>query len=188
MSKSLGNFFTIREILGKYDPETVRFFIIRAHYRSPLNYSDAHLDDARNALKRLYTALHAVKPARVEIDWLDVHAARFRAAMDEDFGTPEAVAALFELATEVNKTGSARLSGLLRALGGCLGLLQDDPDQFLKAGSALDESAIRALIEARAAAKQMKNFAEADRIRQHLLAQGIVLKDSPSGTHWEVAQ
>lgn len=188
MSKSLGNFFTIREILAKYDPETVRFFIIRAHYRSPLNYSDAHLDDARGALKRLYTALQAVKPAAVEIDWGNAHAARFKAAMDEDFGTPEAVAALFELATEVNKTRSPQLAGLLKALGGCLGLLQDDPDAFLKAGSALDETAIQAQIEARAEAKKAKNFAEADRIRNALLAQGIVLKDSAAGTTWEAAQ
>ncbi len=188
MSKSLGNFFTIREILAKYDPETVRFFIIRAHYRSPLNYSDAHLDDARGALKRLYTALHSVKPATVEIDWLNSHAARFKSAMDEDFGTPEAMAVLFELATEVNKTGSAQTAGLLKALGGCLGLLQDDPEKFLKAGSSLDETAIRSLIEQRAAAKQAKNFAEADRVRNELLAQGIVLKDSPTGTTWEAAQ
>jgi cysteinyl-tRNA synthetase len=188
MSKSLGNFFTIREILAKYDPETVRFFIIRAHYRSPLNYSDAHLDDARSALKRLYTALQAVKPATVQIDWLDAHAARFKAAMDEDFGTPEAVAVLFELATEVNKSGSAQLAGLLKALGGCLGLLQDDPQAFLKAGSALDEASIQGLIGQRAAAKQAKNFAEADRIRKSLLEQGIVLKDSPAGTTWEAAQ
>jgi cysteinyl-tRNA synthetase len=188
MSKSLGNFFTIREILAKYDPETVRFFIIRAHYRSPLNYSDAHLDDARGALKRLYTALQTVKPATVEIDWLNPFAARFKTAMDEDFGTPEAVAVLFELATEVNKTRSAALAGLLKALGACLGLLQDDPDAFLKAGSTLDEAAIQAQIEARAAAKQAKNFAEADRIRNELLAQGIVLKDSAAGTTWEAAQ
>ncbi len=187
MSKSLGNFFTIREILARYDPETVRFFIIRAHYRSPLNYSDAHLDDARGALKRLYTALHAVKPATVAIDWLDAHAARFKTAMDEDFGTPEAVAVLFELATEVNKTGSAQLAGLLKALGACLGLLQDDPEAFLKAGTTLDEVAIQTLIGQRAAAKQAKDFAEADRIRKALLEQGIVLKDSPAGTTWEAA-
>jgi len=188
MSKSLGNFFTIREILQKYDAQTVRFFILRAHYRSPLNYSDAHLDDARNALKRLYTALQAVPPAEVRIDWLDAHAARFKAAMDEDFGTPEAVAVLFELATEVNKTGSRQLAGLLKALGGCLGLLQEDPAVFLQAGSALDEAAIRVQIELRAAAKAAKNFAEADRIRKDLLAQGILLKDSAAGTTWEVAQ
>ncbi len=188
MSKSLGNFFTIREILTQYDPETVRFFILRAHYRSALNYSDAHLDDARGALKRLYTALHGVKPATIQLDWLDAHAARFKAAMDEDFGTPEAVAVLFELATEVNKTGSAQQAGLLKALGACLGLLQGDPEVFLKAGSALDEAAIQVLIEQRAAAKKDKNFAEADRIRKDLLAQGIVLKDAPTGTTWEAAQ
>ena len=188
MSKSLGNFFTIREVLTRYDPETVRFFIIRAHYRSALNYSDAHLDDARGALKRLYTALLRVKPAAVEIDWGNPWAARFKAAMDEDFGTPEAVAVLFELATELNKTGSAQTAGLLRALGACIGLLQDDPDVFLKAGAGLGEAAIQALIDQRAAAKKAKDFAQADRIRKLLLAQGVVLKDSPVGTSWEVTQ
>ena len=187
MSKSLGNFFTIRDVLQQYDAETLRFFIVRAHYRSALNYSDAHLDDARGALKRLYTALDAVPPADVQIDWAQPLAARFKAVMDEDFGTPEAVAVLFELATEVNKTRSAELSGLLKALGGTLGLLQGDPQAYLQAGAVLDDAAITALIDQRTAAKQAKNFAEADRIRQDLLAQGVVLKDGPAGTTWEVA-
>ena len=186
MSKSLGNFFTIREVLAKYDAETVRFFIVRAHYRSALNYSDAHLDDARNALKRLYTALHLVKPAAVLIDWSQPFAARFKAAMDDDFGTPEAMAVLFDLAGEVNKTRSPELAGLLKALGACLGLLQNDPAAFLQAGAGLDEAAIQGLIQQRAAAKAGKNFAEADRIRQDLLSRGIVLKDTPAGTTWEV--
>jgi cysteinyl-tRNA synthetase len=186
MSKSLGNFFTIRDILAQYDAETTRFFIIRAHYRSALNHSDAHLDDARNSLKRLYTALAGVAPAGVEIDWTTPYAARFKAAMDEDFGTPEAVAVLFELASEVNKTKSALLAGLLKALGACLGLLQGDPEAFLKAGATLDEASIQTLIATRTAAKVAKNFAEADSIRQHLLAQGIVLKDAANGTTWEV--
>ena len=185
MSKSLGNFFTIREILARYDAETVRFFIIRAHYRSPLNYSDAHLDDARASLKRLYTALDLVKAALVPIDWANPHAARFKAAMDEDFGTPEAMAVLFELAGEVNKTRSGDLAGLLKALGACLGLLQGEPGAYLQAGAGLDEGSIQALIARRADAKEAKNFAEADRIRNDLLVQGIVLKDSPNGTTWE---
>ena len=189
MSKSLGNFFTIREVLKDYDAETVRFFILRAHYRSPLNYSNAHLDDARAALKRLYTALSLVKAeVPAQIDWNDPFAARFKAAMDEDFGTPEAVAVLFELASEVNRTQSPERAGLLRALGGCIGLLQDDPQGFLQAGSALDAGAIQAQIDARAAAKAAKDWAEADRIRKTLLEQGVVLKDSPTGTTWEMAQ
>ena len=207
MSKSLGNFFTIREILKKYDAETVRFFIIRAHYRSSLNYSDVHLDDARNSLRRLYTALASVAPEGLPtIDWANPFAARFKTAMDEDFGTPEAVAVLFELAGEVNKTGSRGLAGLLISLGGCLGLLQAEPARFLQwrapiqayggAASGADyveahatvthtPESIGLLITARAAAKAAKNFAEADRIRQDLLAQGIVLKDSLAGTTWE---
>ena len=188
MSKSLGNFFTIREVLRQFDAETIRFFIVRAHYRSPLNYSDVHLQDARAALRRLYTALDAVPAAAVAIDWAEPWAARFKAAMDEDFGTPEAVAVLFELASEVNRTRSPQDAGLLKALGGVLGLLQGDPKAFLRAGSTLDDAAIQAQIDARAAAKAAKNFADADRIRAELLAAGIVLKDSSTGTTWEAAQ
>ena len=200
MSKSLGNFFTIREILTRYDAETIRFFIIRAHYRSSLNYSDAHLDDAKASLKRLYTALKSVDALKVEIDWHNPYAARFKTAMDEDFGTPEAMAVLFDLASEVNKNRSVEMAGLLGALGATLGLLQND--RWLQGdvsngvgqvktittnpgGQA--ELSIDELIAARTAAKQAKNFAEADRIRSELLAQGIVLKDSSSGTTWEAA-
>ncbi|MDP2015510.1 cysteine--tRNA ligase [Hydrogenophaga sp.] len=190
MSKSLGNFFTIREVLAKYDPETVRFFILRAHYRSALNYSDVHLDDARGALKRLYTALSLVPAAPMaEIDWSQPFAQRFRAAMDEDFGTPEAVAVLFDLAGEVNRSKDPAVAGLLKALGGTLGLLQADPAAYLQGGAgpsgSLDEATIAEQIAARVAAKQAKDFAEADRIRKALLEQGVVLKDSPAGTTWE---
>jgi cysteinyl-tRNA synthetase len=185
MSKSLGNFFTVREVLGKFDAETLRFFIVRAHYRSPLNYSDVHLDDARGALKRLYTALDAVPPTAVGIDWNEPYAARFKAAMDNDFGTPDAVAVLFDLATEVNRTRSADRAGQLKALGGTLGILQGDPKAFLRAGAVLDDATVQQKIDARAAAKKAKDFAEADRIRKDLLDQGIVLKDSPAGTTWE---
>jgi cysteinyl-tRNA synthetase len=187
MSKSLGNFFTIREVLAKYDPETVRFFIVRVHYRTGLNYSDAHLDDARASLKRLYTTLDSVKPVDIAIDWADPYAARFKAAMDEDFGTPEAVAVLFELATQVNSTKSVQLAGLLKALGGILGLLQNEPLKFLQSGNvhAVDTAQIMLRIAERNEAKKSKNFAQADAIRNDLLAQGIVLKDSPTGTTWE---
>ncbi len=188
MSKSLGNFFTIRDVLQKFDAQTLRFFIVRTHYRSPLNYSDVHLEDARGALRRLYTALDAVPPAPLPaIDWADPYAARFKAAMDNDFATPEAVAVLFDLAGEVNRSRSPQLAGLMKALGGCLGLLQGDPREFLRAGATLDEATIADLIAQRAAAKASRNFAEADRIRTDLLARGIVLKDSASGTTWEAA-
>ncbi len=188
MSKSLGNFFTIREVLAKYDAETVRFFLVRTHYRSALNYSDVHLDDARNSLKRIYTTLDAVPPLKTDLDWSNPFAARFKMAMDNDFGTPEAVAVLFDLAGEINRSPSPALSALLRDLGGCLGLLQLDPKAYLQAGAVLDESAIRTQIDLRAAAKAAKNFAEADRIRKALSAQGIELKDTAAGTSWEAAK
>jgi cysteinyl-tRNA synthetase len=188
MSKSLGNFFTIRDVLAKYHRETVRFFLIRTHYRTALNYSDVHLDDAHTALKRLYTALDLVVPTMVAIDWVNPFAARFKAAMDDDFGTPEAVAVMFDLASEVNRTRSADLAGLLKALGAGLGLLQGDAKAFLQAGVVLDEASIQQKIGDRAQAKAAKNFALADLIRKELLAMGVVLKDSASGTTWEAGK
>jgi len=194
MSKSLGNFFTIRDVLARYDAETVRFFLVRTHYRSALNYSDQHLDDAATALKRLYTTLQAV-PAQplAEVDWRQPFAARFKAAMDEDFGTPEAIAVLFDLASEINRTRGAALSGLLKALGECLGLLQQEPQEYLQramgsAGSATDDTRIAQLIAQRVQAKQERDFAQADRIRQQLTDMGVVLKDGPTGTQWERAR
>lgn len=184
MSKSLGNFFTIRDVLKSYDGETVRFFMLRVHYRSPFNYSDAGLDDAQHALRRLYTALDGVHAPDAPVDWSEPHAARFKAAMDDDFNTPIAVSVLFDLAGEVNRTGSAALASQLKALGATLGLLQLPPRAYLQGGATLDEAAIQSLIDARAAAKQGRNFAEADRIRKELAAQGIELKDTPAGTTW----
>jgi cysteinyl-tRNA synthetase len=183
MSKSLGNFFTVRDILAKYDPEVVRFFIARAHYRSPLNYSDAHLDDAKSALTRLYTALKDSKIQDERIDWAEPHAKRFKAAMDDDFGTPEAVAVLFDLANRIN-TGEKRLAGQLKALGGVLGLLQRDPVAFLQ-GEA--EQWIVEKIAEREAARKRKDYAAADRIRKELLDQGIVLEDKDGKTTWRRA-
>ena len=191
MSKSLGNFFTIRDVIGRYDAEVVRFFIVRTHYRSPLNYSDVHLDDARASLTRLYTALKDVVPDDVALDWLEPHAARFQAAMNDDFNTPVAVAVLFELAGVVNRTQDRALARQLRGLAGTLGLLGREPRVFLQqAGGAaqagaLDASEIEAKIAARAAAKQAKNYADADRIRAELLEAGVALEDKPGGlTEW----
>ena len=186
MSKSLGNFFTIRTVLEQYDAEVVRFFILRAHYRSPLNYSDQHLDDAKSALTRLYTALRGVEIVDSAIDWQHPQAARFKLAMDDDFNTPEALAVLFDLANEVNRTKDLDSLHLLKGLAGVLGLLQRHPDEFLQ-GNVTSELDVDGLIQARLTAKKNKNFAEADAIRKQLAEAGIVLEDTPQGTTWRRA-
>ena len=205
MSKSLGNFFTVREVLARYRAEEVRFFIVRAHYRSPLNYSDQHLDDAKAALTRLYTALNTVPAKAAPTDWDQPPARRFRDAMNDDFNTPEAVAVLFELANEVHRSGSETAAAQLKSLGGVLGLLQSDPNSHLRSGPVMlrpgtgtlglaghqpnvvagfNEDEVDERTEARKTARKAKNFAESDRIRDELLAAGIILEDGPARTTW----
>ncbi len=191
MSKSLGNFFTVREILARFQPEVVRFFILRAHYRSPLNYSDQHLEDAKRALDRLYTALKGSEATEVvaAIDWQAPHACRFREAMNDDFNTSDAMAVLFDLANEINKTGSLHDMALMKALGGVLGLLQQNSQQYfqddgLAGNSVFTPERIEQLIQQRLTARANRNYGEADRIRRELLDAGIILEDGPQGTTW----
>jgi cysteinyl-tRNA synthetase len=188
MSKSLNNFFKIDDVLKVFDPEVVRFFVLRSHYRSPLNYSDATLRDAKNALDRLYTSLNGIHAPATQTDWNEPVSKRFRLAMDDDFNTPEAVAVLFELANELNRTRAPGTAGLLKALGGTLGLLQRDPSEYLRATPAGDTAftpeKIEELIAARVAAKKGKNYTEADRIRAELLGAGVQLEDTAQGTAW----
>jgi cysteinyl-tRNA synthetase len=186
MSKSLGNFFTVREVLKQYRPEIIRFFILSSHYRSPLNYSDEQLDDAGAALTRLYTALRGIEIIDAPID--EAYQQRFEQAMDDDFNTPVALAVLFELARELNKADNKSvLAATLKQLAAIMGLLQDDPDSFLKGGASdgLAEAEIEQLIEARKTAKANKDWAQADSIRDQLKVQGIVLEDVAGGkTSW----
>ena len=199
MSKSLGNFFLIRDVLKSFDPEVMRFFMLKAHYRSPINYSDAQLEEARAGLVRLYTALAQVTLSRqVKAELTDLQnpwVMRFTQAMNDDFNTPEAIAVLFDLASEVNRTqGDEKrlLASTLQSLGGVLNFLQRDPTSFLQSGTkdveGLSPAMIDAQIAARVAAKNAKDFAQADSIRKALLAQGIVLEDKPGGiTEWRRA-
>lgn len=196
MSKSLGNFFLIRDVLKSFDPEVLRFFMLRAHYRSPINYSDAQLEESRSGLARLYTALAQVTSiGDAPVDSHNPWVKRFAAAMNDDFNTPEAIAVLFDLASEVNRaqgTEKQALSSTLRGLGKTLNFLQRDPTQFLQSGSkeqdGLSPSQIDQQIAARLAAKQAKDFAQADGIRKTLLEQGIILEDKPGGiTEWRRA-
>jgi cysteinyl-tRNA synthetase len=190
MSKSLGNFLTIRDALTQHDGEVLRFFLVRSHYRSQIAFSTAMIEEARASLARLYTALRAVPAGDAPIDWNEPYARRFAEAMDDDFNTPQAISVLFEMAAELNRAPSATLAMQMRALGGVLGLLQRDPITFLRSGptsagtDALDDAVINEQIAARAAAKTQRNYREADRIRQDLLQQGIVLEDGPGGTTW----
>ncbi len=191
MSKSLGNFFTVREVLKEFSPEVVRYFILTSHYRSPLNYSTENLNLARSALERFYTALRGVTIIAKECD--EAYSARFNAAMNDDFNTPEALSVLFDLTRELNRekeVGSDRVATLaytLTSLAAVLGILQEMPEVFLKQGMGMlgpDDGEIEALITRRNEARASKNWAEADRVRDELLNQGIVLEDRDGVTHW----
>ena len=194
MSKSLGNFFTVREVLKRYAPEVVRFFILTSHYRSPLNYSNENLDEARASLARLYTALRGTQPSGGEPDPAAVE--EFNAAMDDDFNSHEGLVVLHRLAGDLNRIDdkqsdeAKRLAATLRHLGGILGLLQDNPDAFLQGAPGdgeLTPAEIEDYIARRAAARKVKDFAEADRIRELLTSKGVVLEDNPEGTTWRRA-
>ncbi len=191
MSKSLGNFFTVREILERFQAEDVRYFILTSQYRSPLNYDDEHLENARSALTRFYTALRGLPDAAPAGG--EGFRERFHAAMDDDFNTPEALAVLFDLVREINRlrgddeAAAASLAAELRRLGSVLGILQDDPDAYLRAGGSddgLSDAEIDALIQRRMEARKAKDWAEADRVRDELQGAGILLEDGPQGTTW----
>jgi cysteinyl-tRNA synthetase len=196
MSKSLGNFFLIRDVLKSFDPEVIRFFMLKAHYRSPINYSDIQLEEARSGLVRLYTALAQVPGAHIEIlDSNNPWAKRFADSMNDDFNTPEAIAVLFDLASEMNRAQGQEkqsLANTLKSLGNSLNFLQREPTSFLQSGTKQNDGItpdqIEEQIEARKQAKQAKDFAKADLIRKSLLGQGIILEDKPSGiTEWRRA-
>jgi cysteinyl-tRNA synthetase len=193
MSKSLNNFFTIRDVLEKYHPEVVRYLLVASHYRSAINYSEDSLRDAKGALERFYHALRGLP--RVAAKGGEEFVERFSVAMNDDFGTPEACAVLFDLVREINRLrdsdveAAAGLAGRLRELGDVLGVLQLEADDFLRAGAEgkVDAAEVEGLIQARLQARADKNWAESDRIRDQLTAMGVVLEDSKGGTTWRLA-
>jgi cysteinyl-tRNA synthetase len=193
MSKSLGNFFTIREVLESYDGETLRYFILSSHYRSPLNFSDANLDNAKNAITKLYTSIRGLKSSTASTDEISQrldYEQRFDAALDDDFNTPIAISILFEISKQINLEKekdvdfASALSGLLVRLGGYLGILQNNPEDFLKHGVQLSDEEIDQKIKDRNLARSEKDFALSDQIRDELEAHGIILEDSAEGTLW----
>jgi len=188
MSKSLGNFFTVNEVLKKFDPEVIRFFILRAHYRSPLNYSDQHLEDAKLALTRLYTSLKDISAEEVDESsyWDDPRAVKFRAALDDDFNTPEAMSVLFDLASDLNRDHSVATASLLKSLAATLGFLNRVPSEFLQAsvGAALSADEIESMIQKRNEARMNKDYDLADELRDGLMDAGVILEDSSGTTTW----
>jgi cysteinyl-tRNA synthetase len=188
MSKSLGNFFTVNEVLKKFDPEVIRFFILRAHYRSPLNYSDQHLEDAKLALTRLYTSLKDISTEEVDENsyWDDPRAAKFRAALDDDFNTPEAMSVLFDLASDLNRDHSVATASLLKSLAATLGFLNRVPSEFLQSsvGVALSADEIESMIQKRNEARMNKDYDLADELRDGLMDAGVILEDSSGTTTW----
>lgn len=192
MSKSLGNFFTIREVLDKYDEEVVRYFMISSHYRSPINYSEESLKEAGVRLERLYTALKGLDLEGVSAPENNEFEQRFFKVMDDDFNTAEGLAVLFELVRHLNtvrsqdESAALPLAALLVKLGGVLGILQRNPEAFLKSGADVDEAIIEAMIQQRNDAKRNRDFAEADRIRDELAVRGVILQDSREGTTWRI--
>ena len=187
MSKSLNNFFTIRDVLKDFAPEVIRFFMLRTHYRSQFNYADTLVSEAKAALTRLYIALKGITPDSAPLDWSEPFAARFAEAMCDDFNTPVALAVMYEMSTELNKNKSPVLARQLTGLGAVLGVLGSDPSLFLKGEASGEDAEIDALVLARTAAKKAKNFPESDRIRNELHARGITLEDAAAGTTWRRA-
>lgn len=192
MSKSLNNFFTIREVLAQYDAQVIRYFLLASHYRSPVNYSKELLEQAKTALERLYTALRGIRLENVTSDKAESFKARFNEAMNDDFNTPIAMAVLFELATALNTAREAKsddtkaLAAMLKQLGGVLGILESDPESYLQ-GNLDSKDEIEQLIEARLLARKNKEWQKADDIRQQLTNMGIILEDTPQGTTWRKA-
>lgn len=186
MSKSLGNFFTLRDVLSQYDAEVIRLFMLKTHYRSPLNFNKDNLDDAKANLSRLYTAIKSFKlsSSQLAIDWDNNYALRFKIAMDDDFNTSLAISILFEICSEINKTNDKVKADLLVGLANTLGLLKRSANEFLQVGSNISADVIEQLIAKRKQAKLSKNFSLADKIRNDLLEQGIVLEDTPGTTLW----
>jgi len=185
MSKSLGNFFTLRDVLDEYSPEVIRFFMLKTHYRSPLNFTHDSLVDIKNSLTRIYQALRPFHLTEdFDINWENPYAKKFKQAMDDDFNTPLAISIIFEMVTELNKSQSEDVANMIKRLAATIGLINSNPIDFLQSDLVITPEEIEEYIKQRQIAKQNKDFNLADKIRDNLLAKGVILEDNKNGTIW----
>ena len=186
MSKSLGNFFTLKNVLKNYSGEIIRFFVYKSHYRSPLNYSDQNLNDAKAAVEKIYLALRPYKCIQVDLDWSKPSLNNIKDALDDDFNSPKAISIIFELISELNKSSNENLANEIYSVLKVIGLMAIPQEEFFIKSSKIDQDHIEKLVEKRMQAKKQKDYQKADELRNEIDSLGVILEDTPDGTVWRI--